>query len=75
MSRLTEENALSPTIGGIIACTVIWVRPEQLTKAQPSIVVTPSGIVMEVRLLQLTKAQVPILVTFSGRMMEVRRLQ
>ncbi len=37
--------------------------------------VTPSGMVMEVRLLQPEKAEFPMLVTLSGMVMEVRLLQ
>ena len=47
----------------------------QEEKAFLPMVVTPSGIVMEVRRLQPRKAELPMLVTPSGIVMEVRLLQ
>ena len=37
--------------------------------------VTPSGMMIEVRLKQDAKAAIPMLVTLSGRVIEVRRKQ
>jgi hypothetical protein len=59
----------------LVPLNVIEVREEQQTKAQFSILVTLSGIIMEVRDLQHSKAYSPILVTPSGITMEVRDLQ
>ena len=52
-----------------------WLNQEVPLNALFSMLVTPSGIWMEVRLVQLENAQSPMLVTPSGMVMEVRLAQ
>ena len=60
-----------PKVGGVVASTVISVRPEPL-KALLPMEVTLLGMVTEVRLEQSEKALPPMSVTLLGMVTEVR---
>ena len=71
----TPLNTSVPHVGGVIALQVISFKAEHSLKADLPILVTPSGIVIEVKPVQAEKADSPMLVTPSGIVIEVKPVQ
>ena len=57
---------------GVVLLTLTIVKELQPEKADPPMLVTLSGMVMEVRLVQCSKASLPMVVTLLGMVTEVR---
>lgn len=66
---------LPPSVGGVVAKTVIFVKLPQLLKADCPIVATFSGITNDVKLLQNRKAYIPIFVTVFGIVIDAKLRQ
>ena len=73
MVGVARKKTNSPALGAFPR-NVTDLKSVQLIKADPPILVTPSGIVMLVRLVLFIKAPGPMLVTLSEIVMLVRRL-
>ena len=69
------QNALFPHVGGVVGLEIMYVRPGQLQNAYPSMLVTPSGMVIDVRAEQPLKVDFAILVIHSGIVKDVSEVQ
>ena len=69
------QNALFAHVGGVVGLEIMYVRPGQLQNAYPSMLVTPSGMVIDVRAEQPLKVDFAILVIPSGIVKDVSEVQ
>ena len=69
------EKTSNPILGGVVAFIWIVLILLQPSKADPPMLLTLSGIVIEVREVQPSKARYPILVTLLGIVIGERELQ